>query len=781
MLNRFRFLIPLLLVAPTLVAAGLGRWNELAALQQHIGLALLHPISDLLLRSPFADDGLIGWVEIPLVLAAVVVTLSTARRWEPRLHPLALWVVDLLEGVLALVALVAVLGLAAVACSLDRPLFFAGLLLVLFLLRSRRDRSDRLVEPESLQPELLPATGELGRWLALALAGLAGLMMLLSLLQPWLAASDGPSLDGSRLSYGWFGAVLGGAVLIALSRWPERRAGIALGLGTVAAAHFAVSRWFWLPDTAAAGLGLVLFGWGAALLLSAGLLEQHRPLNAGWRGPANSRRRALAGALGLAVLVFAATSIWEGISYRNPLFRVSRLWLDRLGGSPWTSGLAWWVLAMGLIAGAWKQRSASVLRRGAAASGWQVGGLAALLSCCGSLGHPQFAIAGSLSALALLAVAWFWTPLCRAPISLAPAGLLSLDPRRWLVVVMPLALWSTLCLARGLSVFMWTAPVDLPEGVERLAGPQELGDPGCIFSLAVDRERGDLWFTDRCRTSVARLSADLVLSDWPLRERGASQVEELGGPIAGRLWLAVSAWTDEAQLVLLAADQQGPAHVGEVGASVPVASCWVSAWIPVPAERPGEPASDVLIGCEEHSMSFVFSARDGILGPAVQLGAQVEDAAFHPGGSHLYTVSLWRDSVVKRWSWPYLEAEGERFIGPFNWGVLASAEPPTLWVSRFLEGSLLAFDPENGALREQIPLSFGVRALHYDPVHQLIWAAASYSGRLWAIEAGPPYGRRSFALCGQTRDIDSDAQGRVLLASDCGIYRIDPAAWRDDG
>ena len=92
--------------------------HELAALQQHIGLALLHPISDLLLRSPFADDGLIGWVEIPLVLAAVVVTLSTARRWEPRLHPLALWVVDLLEGVLALVALVAVLGLAAVACSL---------------------------------------------------------------------------------------------------------------------------------------------------------------------------------------------------------------------------------------------------------------------------------------------------------------------------------------------------------------------------------------------------------------------------------------------------------------------------------------------------------------------------------------------------------------------------------------------------------------------------------------------------------------------------------------
>ena len=34
-------------------------------------------------------------------------------------------------------------------------------------------------------------------------------------------------------------------------------------------------------------------------------------------------------------------------------------------------------------------------------------------------------------------------------------------------------------------MWMWTAPVDLPEGVEQLAGPAELGDPGCIFSLAV--------------------------------------------------------------------------------------------------------------------------------------------------------------------------------------------------------------------------------------------------------------------------------------------------------
>jgi len=176
-------------------------------------------------------------------------------------------------------------------------------------------------------------------------------------------------------------------------------------------------------------------------------------------------------------------------------------------------------------------------------------------------------------------------------------------------------------------------------------------------------------------------------------------------------------------------------------------------------------------------MSFVFLPREGVLGPSIEFGAQIEDAVFHPDATHLYSVSLWRDSVVKQWSWPYLELEGEHFVGPFNWGIVTTSRPEALWVSRFLEGGVLILDPLSGELRARLPLSFGIRSLLSDQVSGLVWAAASYSGRLWAIEQSPPYRRRSFNLCGQTRDIVSDDRGRVTVATDCGLYRIDPSSW----
>ena len=95
----------------------------------------------------------------------------------------------------------------------------------------------------------------------------------------------------------------------------------------------------------------------------------------------------------------------------------------------------------------------------------------------------------------------------------------------------------------------------------------------------------------------------------------------------------------------------------------------------------------------------------------------------------------------------------------------------------YLKGGILILDPLSGALRDRLPLSFGIRSLLSDPASGLVWAAASYSGRLWAIEQSPPYARRSFNLCGQTRDIAVDDRGRVTVATDCGLYRIDPSSW----
>ena len=780
MLNRLSQVLLLVLVVPSVLAAGFGWWNPLAAWQQHIGLALLHHCSNLMLLSPWAHDGLIGYYEVPSLLAAVALLFWTARSWEPRLPVVSLWIIDLVEGLLALGALVAVGGLLAVACALDRPLFFAGILAATVAMRARSVERPR-VEPEALRPERLPETGEFGRSLALSLALLAGAAMLSSILLPWLDSQSGRSLDGSGLAYGWFGALLGSCALLTLSRAPENRVIISTSFGGLGALHAAVSAVVLLPAGATAGAGLLLYGGASLCLLSAGLIERNRPFDGGWRGAGNKIRRMVSSLFALGVLIFASTSIWEGIAYSNPVFRLSRFWVDSLGSSPWLSGGAWLLLgAAGALLGLKVQR-----RRGHTPPPSLPGaGRVVLLVALGMAGWTaltqpgsHLTIAGLLSALGLVLLAFVWAPLVQSRLSLSSADGTSLDPRRWLSALLPLMAWAALCMVRGLSVWMWTQPVDLPEGVELLAGPEELGDPGCIFSLAATPTSGDVWFTDRCKTSLGRLASDGQLQTWDLGESGAHQVEELGGPVGGRLWVAISARTKEAQLVLLAVDNEGPRKVGEPGASVPVASCWVSAWVPIPPENRGDPVSEVLLGCEEHSMSFIFSPGDGVLGPSIEFGAQVEEAVFHPDATHLYSVSLWRDSVVKQWSWPYLEPEGEHFVGPFNWGVVTTSKPTALWVSRFLEGGVLILDPLSGDLLHRLSLSFGVRSLLSDPVSGLVWAAASYSGQLWAIEQSPPYQRRSFNLCGQTRDIVSDDDGRVTVATDCGLYRIDPGAW----
>jgi hypothetical protein len=123
-----------------------------------------------------------------------------------------------------------------------------------------------------------------------------------------------------------------------------------------------------------------------------------------------------------------------------------------------------------------------------------------------------------------------------------------------------------------------------------------------------------------------------------------------------------------------------------------------------------------------------------------------------------------------------MEVLATRFVGPFNWAVAVDPGDDEVWVSRFLEGTVLVLDGVSLETRRQVRLSFGLRAMLYEPVHDRIWAAAAYSGRLWSVEAKPPYRKTVYALCGQARDLAADAQGRVVVATDCGIFRVDPEA-----
>jgi hypothetical protein len=536
----------------------------------------------------------------------------------------------------------------------------------------------------------------------------------------------------------------------------------------------------------AASMDRLVFWGGIALAVGTGL-SIHGPARpaddaGGWRARSNRWRRAAVAGASAAIAYYAVTSLWEGASYRNPVFRVADLWIDGPGASPWTSGGAW--LLVGGVPGLvlllrWARRGGGG-GTGLASVPARAAGAATVLLIASYAAAParHLAIAGTISAAGLLLLAAGVGPLVfarRLP-RRGPLGVL--DPRQIAAWAIPIMIWSGLCLARGFTVAMWTVPTDLPPGVERLADVQ------CGFGMVAVEEVGVFW-TDRCKREVGHVALDGTVKRWDLQALGVEHVEELGGPDAdGTLYVAVtSSTTPEARLVLLAIEgdlgPRGLPGMGETEADrqaggrpayLPMPNCWVSSWIPIPD------SDDVLIGCENRSGADRLRPTERRKIEEIALTNRLEAGAF-AGPDRLVGVSLWADPHITAWDWPSGEEVARRLLGPFNWTVTPVPDPPALWVGRFLEGVVLLLDPTTLETLDQVRLSFGVRAMTYDPVHDRVWATAAYTGLLWSIEAKPPHRRTALALCGEARDLATDRQGRLYIATDCGLYRVDPSAW----
>lgn len=653
MLRRILAACLLLLVLPSVLAAGFGLWTRAGAWQQHLALDLL---LRLLLwmegfgpRTSLIREGLVGTWELPLLLGAAALLVGTARFWEHAVPRQLLPLLDLPEMALAALGLVAGGAILAIGASVDRALFWTGPAMALLL-------------GQALAPRPPPAHDE-----------------------------------------------------------------------------------------------------------------------GGWRAPGNRGRRLAVALLAVAASFYGVTSLWEGATWRNPVFRLAGPWLAGPGRSAWLSGGAW--LAIGLLVGggalAFSCRGGADRQPGA---GWRVRVAIGLLAGIATIEvlaapAPGRGVAASTSALGLLALCAGAGPLLRRRLlpRRHPAALL--DPRHLAALLLPWFLWGGLCMLRGFTVTMWT-PAAFP-GVERLS------DADCVFSLSLDQQSGDLWYTDRCRTRLGRVAATGGEDTWDLAALGADHVEELGGPDAqGVLWAASQAYVPEANLVLQAIEgvlgprslprdpplPKSPADEARAQSApyVPMPSCWVSSWIPVPA------GDHVLLGCENRGGVEVLDPASRRIAGEVALSASVETGAFGPSGDRLYGVSLWADPRVRSWSWPDGREVARAVIGPFNWTVVVVPEPRSLWVSRFVEGSVLVLDPDSLDVTGRVPLSFGIRAMLHEPVHDLVWAAAAYSGRLWIVEPRAPFRRMAVPICGQARDLASDSLGRVVVSTDCGIFRIDP-------
>ncbi len=359
----------------------------------------------------------------------------------------------------------------------------------------------------------------------------------------------------------------------------------------------------------------------------------------------------------------------------------------------------------------------------------------------------------------LIAAASVWGPSVRALAPRAP-GWRALLPHHAFAAALPLLLWAAVCAARGLTVLLWTAPGALPPGVEQLDEQRD------VFSLAIDGD--SVLYTDREADRLVRLGPDGV-DEWTIWDPAGVGLEEVGGPFGGGAWVSV-AGEDAGGLVRVDYER------GQ-GAFVAVDGCWISAWSPLPPAATeawrGEDG-DVLVGCESAPFAWVLRSAEQRRVHVLMLDHEVEEAVFAPDGRSFWTVGLWTGDSLQRVGWPGGEALGERLIGGFNWTLAVDGRRDEVYVGRFFEGTVLAFDARTLALKRRIGLGFGLRSLLYEPRHDLLWGAASYQGLVVARPAGGGPAR-SWALCGQARDLAADDRGRVVVATDCGVFRIDPA------
>ena len=557
-------------------------------------------------------------------------------------------------------------------------------------------------------------------------------------------------------------------VLVALRQAERRLPASLLWLPALPEALLAAAALVAAAGLFAVGCGIDRWLFWAGLLTAALFPRAERaPPGPAWSDPANQRWRLVVLATGIGLVLLAGVTLLEGPGQHSPPFRLRDLWLAGPGRSPWLSGGVWLLLGASActVAGwRWCSSDARALPRWP----WRLlPGLLVVVVVLRALSgpDPHQARASAVSAVGLLLLVSCW-PLVRRWIPDVRARFDLLDPRRLLSSLLPLLFWSALCAARGLTCFMWTVPADLPPEVERIA------DVRGAFSLAVEPRTGAVLWSERDRHEIGVVHPDGGITVLPID--GPDAPEEVFAAPDGRIWASLAG--EETSGIVAIDPVTGPRWPG---LALPT-RCWISGFFELPgqaAAAAGLPLGTTLAGCEQGSEVWLLTP-DLAVGRVMTVPEEVEQAAFSGDGGSLYLVGLWAGSSVWRLGWPELRTEARRTIGGFNWGVVADDARQLVWVTRFFEGTLLALDGSTLEPRHRVPLSFGPRAMIHEPVHDLLWISSAYSGRLWAVDPSDPSTAVSWALCGQGRALASDAQGRVIVATDCGIFRLD-LAWNE--
>ena len=539
--------------------------------------------------------------------------------------------------------------------------------------------------------------------------------------------------------------------------------------------------------------------------------------------------RALAGGLALALLFLLLTGVpgRAALTCSSPIFRrLAASLLATLG-----AGACYWVYALFMTYGdgypLLEWLGALHRDRGVDLLTLYAGAVAVLLVLCLAdlvwprndrpTRVPYLIMAGTVGTAASLLLEWLldlggpaWTPLLVVPTGMLLAQALRGGDvshahrtgwiRRPLQTLLPLFVLALLLIGHTYAarVFRCPTPADTPH-LTRIASLSE------VFRVTLFGQRQRLALSARSARRLAWVPvrpgppgvsyAAAGPARAPHTQPGSPELngvpeDFVHAPELDRFYVSLTAHAgDKAMAMETATSQIDLGRTGEINnllltvagdasrvtevVGIP-GMCWLNCVRWSAAERL------LYLGCEDRPGLFRYDPTrklvlDGVIHP--DLG-DVQDIAFDPGSGRLFTVSLWKTPYLTEVDQRTLMSRRRVAIGGSHYDVAYDPGSEQVFASAWYGSRVRVVDAKSMKVVGHIPTGLGARALKVAVAQGLLLASSIYDGKLRICDAASGQVRASLQVGGHVKDIAVDEQrGVAYFWSQCGLYRLDLAAW----
>jgi len=286
------------------------------------------------------------------------------------------------------------------------------------------------------------------------------------------------------------------------------------------------------------------------------------------------------------------------------------------------------------------------------------------------------------------------------------------------------------------------------------------------FDLDVDG-RGHLVIAHReeARVRVYKLEEDgpaTLLHDVAPRRGG--DLEEVFALPGDRGFLVSEILEDQPRTLIWKLDPV----TGEVVEGDFAGMCWVSslAW--------NESAGEVLLGCETDNDLWALDPDSWTVRHVgtLEVYDDSEDLALRPDGSAMYLVSLAEGDQLRKVDPRTASTIQSRPLGGFNYSAVYDADRDRVFVTRFVDSQVLAFDGGTLDLVGRTRVGFGARGAV--PTCAGLAVASQFGAKLAVLDYDDLGRVEALRVGGRIKGLATDATGESLyVSSTCGTLRVD--------